>query len=70
MLSLDKMFIEDKSELRRIFHQLIRAIQKNRFELWGQKLEGATTIEVSVLSIVEHKQDIILKEIIQYLGIH
>jgi Transcriptional regulators len=60
---------DDKFELLQIFHHLIRAFQKTRQGLWGQELDGATTIEVSILSIIEHNPNIILKEIVQMLGI-
>lgn len=58
----------DISILSHIFHRLIRAVQRTRLELWGG-LDGITTVEVSILSIVEHRPDVILKEIVEFLAI-
>jgi DNA-binding MarR family transcriptional regulator len=66
---MKEIYSEDEVSLSPIFHRLIRAMQRTSLELWGTGLDGATTIEVSILSIVEHKPDVILKEIVEFLGI-
>jgi DNA-binding MarR family transcriptional regulator len=44
-------------------------MQKSNEEIWTGRLEGATTLEISILGIIEKKPDVILKEIIESLGI-
>lgn len=60
---------EQIQSLDRVWHQLIAIMQKTGDRLWENSLEGATTIEISILSIVEKKPDIILKEIGELLDV-
>ncbi len=55
--------------LDKVWHSSIVEMQKVSEQVWNGYLEGATTIEISILSIVEKNPDVILKEIIQILGI-
>ncbi len=66
---IDKICNEDIQSLAKVWHELIVSMQKTSEELWKDKLEGASTIEVSILSIIERKPDVILKEIVEFLGI-
>lgn len=65
----DEISIEEIQKLDKVWHKLILLLQKSSEELWNDKLEGASTIEVSILSIIEKNPDVILKEIIAILGI-
>jgi DNA-binding MarR family transcriptional regulator len=65
----DEISGEEIQNLDRVWHELIVSIQKMSEELWKDRLEGASTVEISILSIIERKPDIILKEIIEILGI-
>lgn len=53
----------------KVWHELTVSLQKTSEELWKDKLAGISTIEISILSIIERKPDVILKEITQRLGI-
>jgi DNA-binding MarR family transcriptional regulator len=55
--------------LDKVWHELIVSMQKTGAELWGGRLESMSTIEISILSIIEIKPDVILKEIIESLGV-
>ncbi len=65
----DKISDEEISGLAKVWHELIVSMQKISEELWKDKLEGASTVEISILSIIEQKPDTILKEIVNILGI-
>ncbi len=65
----EKILDEEIQRIDRVWHQLIVSLQKTSAELWKDKLEGASTIEISILSIIEQKPDVILKEITEILGI-
>lgn len=60
---------EQIQALDRVWHKLVVVTQRTSQELWKNSLEGATTIEISILSIVEKKPDVILKEISTILDI-
>ncbi len=60
---------EELESIDKVWHKLIISMQKISNELWMDKLEGASTIEISILSIIEQKSDVILKEIVEILGI-
>ena len=60
---------EEIKNIDKVWHELIIVMQKTSDELWKNKLDGASTIEISILSIVERKSDVILKEIVEILGI-
>jgi DNA-binding MarR family transcriptional regulator len=60
---------EEIQALDKVWHQLIHAMQKSSGKLWKDKLDGATTLEVSILNIIEIKPDVILKDISELLGI-
>lgn len=55
--------------LDKVYHELIISMQKANEELWKDKLQGISTVEISILSIIERKPDVILKEIAVTLGI-
>jgi DNA-binding MarR family transcriptional regulator len=65
----DKITQMEIENLDKIYHMLVASMQKTSEELWQGKLQGISTIEMSILSIVEKKPDVILKEITQILGI-
>ena len=65
----DRISDEEIQNLDKVWHELIVSMQKISDELWTDKLEGASTIEISILSIIERKPDVILKEIVEILGI-
>ena len=54
---------EEIKGIDRVWHELILAIQKTSEELWKDKLLGISTIEISILSLIEQKPDMKLKEI-------
>lgn len=56
-------------KLDKVYHALVVSMQKTSEELWKDKLEGISTVEISILSIIERKPDVILKEISQILGV-
>lgn len=55
-------------KLDEVYHALVVSMQKTSEELWKDKLKGISTVEISILSIIERKPDVILKEITQILG--
>ncbi|MCI2106663.1 MAG: MarR family winged helix-turn-helix transcriptional regulator [Intestinimonas sp.] len=60
---------EEIQNLDKVWHALILPMQKMNEELWNGKLEGVSTTEISILSIIERKPDAILKEIVEILKI-
>lgn len=56
-------------KLDKAYHALVVSMQKTSEELWKDKLQGISTVEISILSIIERKPDVILKEITQILGV-
>jgi DNA-binding MarR family transcriptional regulator len=65
----DEISMKEIQELDKVWHKLILILQKTSEELWKDKLEGVSTIEVSILSVIEKKPDVILKEIVEILGV-
>lgn len=65
----EKISNEELQSIDKVWHELIVSMQKTSDELWKDKLKGASTIEISILSIIERKPDAILKEIVEILGI-
>lgn len=65
----EKISNEELQSIDKVWHELIVSVQKTSDELWKDKLEGVSTIEISILSIIERKPDVILKEIVEILGI-
>jgi DNA-binding MarR family transcriptional regulator len=65
----DEISKEEINNLDTVWHRLIQSMQKTSEDLWKDKLEGVSTVEISILSIIERKPDVILKEIIEILGI-
>jgi DNA-binding MarR family transcriptional regulator len=61
--------IEEIKALDKVWHQLVHALQRTNEKLWKNKFEGLSHIEVSILSIIELKPDVILKDINELLGI-
>lgn len=54
---------EEIEGIDKVWHELIFSMQRTNEELWKDKLSGISTIEISILSILERKPDVILKEI-------
>lgn len=65
----DKITQSEIEMLDKVYHDLVFSMQKASAELWKDKLQGISTIEISILSIIEKNPDIILKEITQILCI-
>ncbi|WP_077611281.1 MarR family winged helix-turn-helix transcriptional regulator [Clostridium sp. Marseille-P2415] len=65
----EKITEEEIQGIDKVWHELIFSMQKTGAELWKDKLEGASTVEISILSMIERKPDAILKEIAEALGI-
>lgn len=65
----EKISNEELQSIDKVWHELIISMQKTSDELWKDKLDGVSTIEISILSIIERKPDAILKEIVKILGI-
>lgn len=65
----DNITKEEIDNIDRVWHELIVSLQRTSEELWADRLEGVSTIEISILSIVEKQPDVILKDIIDILGI-
>lgn len=66
-----KAKITDKEieSIDKVWHELTFSLQKISEEIWKDKFEGISTIEISILSIIERNPDVILKEITECLGI-
>jgi DNA-binding MarR family transcriptional regulator len=65
----DKISEDEIRSIDKVWHKLVVSMQKISDELWRDRLEGASTIEISILSILEQKPDVIFKEIAELLGI-
>ena len=65
----DKITQSEIEKLDKVYHALVVSMQKTSEELWKDKLEGISTVEISILSIIQSKPDVILKEITQILGV-
>lgn len=65
----DQITQSEIEQLDKVYHALIPSVQKTNEELWKDKLQGISTVEVSILSIIERKPDVILKEITQILNV-
>lgn len=60
---------EEIERIDKVWHELIFSMQRTNEELWKDKLSGISTIEISILSIMERRPDVILKDIGDSLGI-
>lgn len=65
----EKISNKELQGIDKVWHELIISMQKTSDELWNGKLEGASTIEISILSIIERHPDAIVKEIVEILEI-
>jgi len=65
----DKISNEQIKSLDKVWHKLLLSLQRTSENLWKDRLAGISTVEISILSIIEKKPDIILKEINEILGI-
>ena len=63
--------IDDKliKEFNDIWHFFIFSFQNKSYSLWGDDLKDATTIEISILNMIDNKSDVLLKEIKEKLQI-
>lgn len=66
---MNKVTQNDLNTFNEVYHQLIFNTQKKQPDIFSQYLKDISTIEISILNIVERKPDVIIKEIIQILGI-
>lgn len=66
---MDQITEEEIKGIDKVWHELIFSMQKTNEELWKDQLEGVSTIEISILSIIERNPDVILKEIAEILDI-
>lgn len=57
------------NKLSEIWHYFIFNFQNKGNDFWGEDLQGATTIEISILNIVDNHPDVMLKEIKERLNI-
>lgn len=57
------------SKLDKIWHYFIFNFQNKKNGFWGEELKDATTIEVSILNLVDNNSDVMLKEIKEILDI-
>ena len=63
-IEMDKEIKEEYiQEFNDIWHYFIFNFQNKDNELWGKELKDATTIEISILNIIDKKPDVMLKEI-------
>ncbi|QZY55069.1 MarR family winged helix-turn-helix transcriptional regulator [Crassaminicella profunda] len=65
----EKIDSEDIQILDEIYHSILYSLQKKKTKLFSEKLKDVTTIEISILEIIEKKPDVILKEIVEILGV-
>lgn len=65
----DEITQSEIERLDKVYHALIVSIQKTNDELWKDKLQGISTVEISILSIIERQPDVILKEITKILDV-
>ena len=66
---MEQITEEEIERIDKVWHELIFSMQRTNEELWKDKLSGISTIEISILSIMERKPDVILKGIGDRLGI-
>ncbi len=66
---MKKVSEKDINALSKVYHELIYAYQKGQHKFFSNKLKGITTVEVSILEIVDKYPNIILKEILDILQI-
>ena len=65
----EKISRQEVQGIDKVWHDLVFSMQKTSDGLWKGKLEGASTVEISILSMIERKPDVILKEILETLDI-
>lgn len=66
---MEQITEEEIEHIDKVWHELIFSMQRTNEVLWKDKLSGISTIEISILSIMERKPDVILKDIGDSLGI-
>lgn len=64
-----KLSIEEIKSLSDVYHELIFVHHQNKDKYFSNKFKGITSIEVSILEIVDKYPDIILREILEILRI-
>lgn len=65
----DKITEKEIKTLDELWHMVILNFQKNSSKLWGKELEGATTVELSILNIVDAMPGVMIKKIKEILDI-
>ncbi len=63
---VDEKLVQDLND---IWHYFIFNFQNKGTTLWGDDLKDATTIEISILNIIDNKPNVMLKEIKDILDI-
>ena len=66
---MDRITSEELQNINKVWHRLVGSLQRTSESLWAGPLSGVTTVEMSVLSLVEENPDIILREILSRLSI-
>lgn len=52
-----------------VWHKLVWTLQRQSAQLWKGQLKDLSTIEISILEIIEKTPDVVLKEILLRLGV-
>ena len=68
-IEMNDIHIDDINALDEIYHELIFVNQKKDSKIFCNKLKGVTTIEISILELIDKNPNIILREIIEILDI-
>lgn len=59
----DNITLSEIDRLDEVYHALVVSMQKTSEELWKDKLQGISTVEISILSVIEKKkQTLFLKK--------
>ncbi|SKC80951.1 MarR family winged helix-turn-helix transcriptional regulator [Maledivibacter halophilus] len=65
----DIINMDEIKAIDEIYHEIVFASQRGDIGIFTDKLKGVTTIEISILEIIHKNPDIILREIVNILGI-
>lgn len=61
--------LDEIKAIDEIYHEIVFANQRGDNDIFKNRLSGATTIEISILEIIHKKPDVILREIVDILGL-
>ncbi len=59
----------EAERLDAVWHKLVWTLQRQSTQLWKGQLKDLSTIEVSILEIIEQNPEVVLKEILARLGV-